>query len=455
MPTTLAALECCPPLDPDTTCDVVDFRYVLTHRVPSEERGEVAVEVTLRYRLERCPGPLTLGDLAYSTTLLPGEKVRLFTTDRRTRFTFDSATNLSHRSEQTSEEQFYMASMSDFMSDLSVVDRVTSTNTATGSTSGHAETNGAISAFLSGPSVDVSGSFSARTTHDFAHSLRQHAVSSDRRSVQGARAASSVSIGEVSTRSHAEGTSEDHFESSSREFSNPNRCHAITFLFYRINKTQTVRFTLESIERRVLDPAAPTKVVNNEFLARGGVSTIPDPILATRGDRLDVERIGRESVQLEREAVKGGEPELRVSGLTAARRLLAAAPLTLDAMDAALQQVERDLVDEGLLDKVGGDVSEETRSSLSFEETSSLPTAGVIVKGCLDECSICEPDLERENELRLEMLARQIELLDKSQEYRCCPHHHDEDDHDHGHKDKDDKDKDDKDKGGGGKGGHG
>src|SRR5688572_12236039 len=92
----LAALECCPPLEPDGTCDVIDFRYVLTHRVPSEERGEVAVEVTLQYRLERCPGHLTLGDLAYSTTLLPGEKVRLFTTDRRTRFSFDSATNLSH-----------------------------------------------------------------------------------------------------------------------------------------------------------------------------------------------------------------------------------------------------------------------------------------------------------------------------------------------------------------------
>ncbi|HET6791946.1 MAG TPA: hypothetical protein VFI35_10225 [Actinomycetota bacterium] len=421
---------------------------MLTHRIPSEERGETSVEVTLQYRLERCPGPLTLGDLAYSTTLLPGEKVRLFTTDRRTRFTFDSATNLSHRSEQTSEEQFYMSSMADFMSDLSVVDRATSTNTATGSTSGHAETNGAIDAFFSGPSVDVSGSFSARTTHDFTRSLRQHAVSSDRRSVQGARAASSVSIGEVSTRSHAEGTSEDHFESSSREFANPNRCHAITFLFYRINKTQTVRFSLESIERRVLDPAAPTKVVNSEFLARGGISAIPDPILATRADRLDVERLGRESVQLEREAALGGEPGVRASRLTTARGLRLSTPLSQETIDAALEQVERDLVDEGLLDRVGGEVSEEEKSRLSFEETSSLPTAGVIVKGCLDECSICEPEMERQIDLELRLLERQIELLDKSQEYRCCPDHH-HGDADGKHKDKDDKDDKDKGKGGG------
>jgi hypothetical protein len=42
--------------------------------------------------------------------------------------------------------------------------------------------------------------------------------------------------------------------------------------------------------------------------------------------------------------------------------------------------------------------------------------------------SICEPNLEREIQLDLDrkglenkLLQRQIELLDKSQEYRCCP----------------------------------
>jgi hypothetical protein len=414
------SVECCPPLERDEACDVIDFRYRLVHRAPGrgDEPAVVLVEVTLHYRLERCPGPLTLGELVYSTTLLPGEKVRLFTTDRRTRFTFDSDTNLSHRSEQTSEEQFYMSSMADFMSDLTVVDRQSTTNTASGSTSGHFETNGAIQAFFSGPSVDVSGSFSGRTTSDYARQLRQHAVSSDRRSVQGARAANSVSIGEVSTRTHAEGTSEDHFESASREFANPNRCHAITFLFYRINKTQTVRFTLESIERRVIDPAVDTKVANNDFLARGGVSAIPDPILATRTDRLDVEALGRRSVELEREAVA---PDRFGRQPLTARAVPLAAPLAADVLDSALEQVEQDLVNEGLLDKVGGEVSTEAKTRFSYEETSSLPTAGVIVRGCLDECDICEPELKKEIELNLKLLEREIELLEKSQQYRCCP----------------------------------
>ena len=57
-----------------------------------------------------------------------------------------------------------------------------------------------------------------------------------------------------------------------------------------------------------------------------------------------------------------------------------------------------------------------------------MPTAGIIVKGCLDECHVCEPTLDEEIALELErkkleneMLKKQIELLDKSQEYRCCP----------------------------------
>jgi hypothetical protein len=408
------AVECCPPLERDETCDVIDFRYRLIH-----VRGDVPVEVTLIYRFERCPGPLTLGDLVYTTTLLPGEKVRLFTTDRRTRFSFDSETNLSHRSEQTSEEQFYMSSVADFMSDLTVVDRQSTTNTAQGTTSGHFESSGAIQSFLFGPSVDVRGSFSGRTTSAFARELRQHARASDRRSVQGARAANSVSIGEVSTRTHAEGTSEDHFESSSREFANPNRCHAVTFFFYRMNKMQTVRWTLESIERRVVDQAAETKVVNNNFLPRGGISAIPDPILATRPDRLQVEELGRESFRAEQAATR---PEFDRSGRGGALAGAAVAPpLAADVIDAALEQVEQDLVNEGLLDKVGGEVSAEARERLSYQETSSLPTAGVIVKGCLDECDICEPELQKRIELELKLFERQIELLQKSQEYRCCP----------------------------------
>ena len=419
-------IPCCPALEIDKVCDVLDFHYRLKHNTDVVSGGRrVQVEVIIHARFERCPGPMTLGDLAYSTTLLPGEKVRLFTADRRSRFSFDSASRVSYRNEQTSEERFYMASVHDFMSDVSVRDSTTATSASHGSAKGHGGTSGAIQSFFGGASVDVSGSYEAGSTNTFLRQLTQHASASDRRSEMGTRAASSVSVGEVQTRVHTEGESEDHFESSSREFSNPNKCHAVTFFFYQINKTQKVRYTIETIERRVIDPVANTRITNNPFVADGDVDAIPNAVLATDENRLQKEEIGRQSVAAkQRVAVGNNLAQLAAFSFVAG---VALEPIPAALAAKALQQVDQTLIKEGLLDQ-HGKLSEETKKSLSFERVSSLPTPGLLVKGCLDECNICEDSLMQEMELDLahkqlvnELLKKQIDLLEKSQEYRCCP----------------------------------
>ena len=68
----LSELECCPELRRQAVCDTLNLRY----RLPFEARvGEdnqpIPVEVVLHFRLERCSGPLVIGDPIYSTTLLP------------------------------------------------------------------------------------------------------------------------------------------------------------------------------------------------------------------------------------------------------------------------------------------------------------------------------------------------------------------------------------------------
>ena len=201
----------------------------------------------------------------------------------------------------------------------------------------------------------VSGSsYDSKSASAFARSLSSHAESSSRHVEVATRAASSTSVGEVSTRAHSEGQSEDQFESASRLFTNPNHCHALTFLFYKLNKCQTIRWELVGIERTVRDPAAPTR-------------------------------------------------------------------------QAARDAVDKELVAEGLITK-NGEVSDRAKGLFGFEREIALPTAGIIVKGCLDECDICEPELGRAIELDLEhkrleneLLKKQIDLLEKSQEYRCCP----------------------------------
>ncbi len=425
-------IPCCPDLETEPVCDVMRFAYRLTRNtevIINDRRLIVPVEVTLRARFERCDGPLALGDLVYSTTLLPGEKVRLFSQDRRTRFSFDSESKLSYRHTQMSESRVYMNMVAQSMNDISVNQNATDTHQSQGAFEGHADA-GLTS--LWGGEANASGSYNSSSINTFARELRSHAQASHSRSELATRAASSVSIGEVSNRTHSEGETQDHFESASREFSNPNRCRAITFLFYQINKIQTVKFEIEAITRRVIDPVDNSRVSPNLPIPRTGVTALPESVRATDAKRLELENAARASVIAERNFAFEFRGQRTAGFATRAAvfgaNLPAEEPFSPEVRALALQQVDQELVKEGLLDKVGGDIAPEAKLQLSFESRSSLPTPGVIVKGCLDECDICEPAVDREIQLALErkrleneLLKKQIELLEKSREYRCCP----------------------------------
>ena len=153
---------------------------------------------------------------------------------------------------------------------------------------------------------------------------------------------------------------------------------------------------------------------------------------ATATARLDVEDRGYASELKRLEFVRGASA--RVLGGGAALSFFdpgftqVPAPLSDAVRNAALEAVDAQLVAAGLLDADTHQVSKAAEEEFGYTRTTSLPTAGVIVKGCLDGCDTCEPELQRERELDLErkdlenqLLKRQIELLDKSQEYRCCP----------------------------------
>ena len=103
-------------------------------------------------------------------------------------------------------------------------------------------------------------------------------------------------------------------------------------------------------------------------------------------------------------------------------------PIPREVRVAAIKAVDDDLTSAGLLDDKTGEVSEEARRQFELEVQTSLPTPGLFVRGCLDDCNICEPSLQREIRLNLKrkklenrLLERQIELLEKHQDYRCCP----------------------------------
>ncbi len=384
--TPVSKVGCCPPLHPCESCDELDVRYRIPFRPVVQTRDgeqQLLVEVTVYFRLEVCTGPLTLGDLLYSTTLLPGEKVRLLTTDRNSRFSFSSDQQYTDRQFSTSEQSFFLSGMADSMSNLDVLRQGEQESSFRATAASGGQYAGLDLGFLDIGGYSAAASYDASAASAFFSSLSEHAESSSRKVEASVRAATSTSVSEVASRTHAEGQSQDKYESASREFSNPNRCHALTYLFYRIEKCQKVRFKLVAIERRVDDPLCPT-----------GIHPLT-PVAGAAG------------------AANGGNGP--------------AQPIPAGVRAAGLAQVDADLRAEGLLD-AAGNCSAETVERLSWERIVRLPTPGVMVKACLDECDSCEPARKREIELELaakeldnRMLLRRIELLDKSQEYRCCP----------------------------------
>lgn len=415
------ANDCCPVLDKKQLCETMHFNYRLNYRPESKEFIErfanlpVGVEVKFNFTYKRCPGDLVQGDLVYTNTLLPGESVKLFTSDRRSKFTYDTASASANRNVQSSEESMQAQQMSDTMFDFGSRDSGNSSYQNSAHVDGHGDAGIDILGF--GGEANMSGNFNSKGSSEFARELTQHAESKHNESVMSTRKANSTSIGESVSRTHAEGSSEDQYESSSREFKNPNQCHAVTFLFYQIDKVYMIDFELESISVRVYNKQGDnTRISANPFTRSNGVGILSTQVLATKP-----------------EAVEANTTKLNVNTILLNRAGFASSftavetPLTADVIDTIANIVKKELVTEGLIND-DGSVSEKTKVQYSFHTSMALPTPGVMVKGCMDDCSICEPELQRSRELDLqykhlqnELLKKQIELLDKSQEYRCCP----------------------------------
>ncbi|MEP7110101.1 MAG: hypothetical protein ABI760_19050 [Ferruginibacter sp.] len=418
-----ATIPCCPELVKDDHCDLINFSRVLTYPAgfAGDNRRRVNVEVILHFKFSRCTLGLTLGDPAYSTTLLPGEKVRLATTDRRSRFSFDSETKLSYRSEQISEEQYFMTATQKYLADASAAQSGHAESSSEGHWDFHGDAHGSINPFglSASASTNASGNHNSSSVADYLNQQKSHVQSSASQAVSATRKAHSVSIGEVSSRTHVQGESEDHFEASSREFTNYNKCHAVTYMFYRLNKKQKITFELVSIERRVLDDNAPVGGILQPAADRVPIALVPQDIPATATLKRTTVAAGLASgSSLDTSSLLNAKQDLTRPVFASNQNF--GIPLDDETRKTALKEVDDQLMAKNLIDQAGNP-SKETKLSIDFEMEFSLPTPGIIVKGCLDDCDVCEPLLKERMQLENDLLRKQIELLEKSREYRCCP----------------------------------
>ena len=415
-------IPCCPELVETECTDKIRFRYRLPFN-PQIGRQRIPVDVTLMFEYERCSCGLTPGDIQHTFSLLPGEQVRLFTSDKSSRWSFDKETSLSYRHERTSSESHLSFGFARAVSDLDIAE---TSSVDSSFDESWAEGGGGASlnlGFISVGGGGGGGSYSADASRDFARNLSRHAESSSSYVAASVRASRSVAMGEVETRTHAEGESEQHFEAGTRRVSNENDCHAVNYFVWQLMKKQRIRWRLVAIETAANDPAAPTTLIPRPRPERK-IATTPQAVLAT-----DIARF--QAANPKEAATAEFAANSRFASIAAISRINlnanAVPTLDNDIRAAAVKQVKAELEKSGMIDD-NGNPSKDIIAELSWEHIELIPTGGLMVKGCIDPCSVCEPareqaiDLEVKNKaLQNELLRKQIDLLEKHADYRCCP----------------------------------
>ena len=407
--------ECCPQFDPCTDMTVLPLSYRIGQAVVVGGQTYI-VDVTLHYTLTRMSERESIGPVVHTETLLPGESVRLYSSDRHTEFSYDSDTQTSSRRYSSSQESLYAASFAHSVSDL---DQFTSTRKTSDYHESSVSGGGGASFSLFGL-FEIGGgasasSYDASGVSTLATRLSQHAESSHLRSETQVRNQSSVAISHTATRTHIEGSSEATFESSSRIFSNPNQCRALTFLFHQLVKCQTVTFALVRIDRTFRDSSAPETVTQTAPKKPTGLTVLPQTIRAT-----DPELVQR------MQAARIAAADTMQPGTPAGFASFQVRAVDPGVREEALKQADAALMRAGLLTE-DGEPHPDAVARMGWSRELQIPVDGVIVRTCLDECDACEPEMHQRIALELErmelenrMLERRIELLDREDVYRCC-----------------------------------
>lgn len=346
------------PFPPNLVCspssDVVrrEFRHLMWTNADGEPL-KAPVEVVVSTRLERTAGEYLIGDLVYTLSLLPGEEVRMFTTDRRTQFSVDTETKIGYHASATFEDQMYLSAMDSFMGQMSSSTWAHGEAGTSGSFRAHGEASGAFESFFSGPEADMNGSFNTNSFADFVGGMSAQASTAHHLSATATNTASAVSVGAVGIRNSIQGKLDTHVEMNYRSFKNPSRTRAVTFYFFQIRRAHTLKFWVDSI-------------------------TVSSP-----------------------ERTMWRMAKVAQNGASAKAAAVAAQPINLGKYQDfrhAHGVVQSELLNRQLIAANGNGhaMPESVRTQTSFSQEFSLPTPGLFVRGGRDVADVADPSLFRE-----------------------------------------------------------
>jgi Zn-finger protein len=435
-------VPCCPQFNrcKEKTEINFKFRYLI---ICSIDDKKYPVEIIFSYKLVREFTGMALGDIVYTQTLFPGEKVKLATTDRRSSFTIDKESNLAVRNEIKSEETQWSELVQESMSSSNVTQNQqngsnSSSNSST-STSNW-EAGGSVGLDLGfiniggGGGGGGSGTQTATNESSMAYmnsQLTSMAESSSKASAESVKKNNFLSIGTVDSKEKVSGTAEENFESSTRVFENTNKAHSVSYYFYRINKCMKVSFVLECITARVRNLTLSTSITELEPL-------IPLPIKADnlgiviKPNTVNSASLNTDSAENIRGTANVLYPRTQLSTQTSLGLKLNSDDIPEPDLDilGKIKTKLKDLLEDIILKSSCGNLENDfLRNTLSrknglfiykpnepiemWTHEIQLPTPGVYVKGCLDECVVHE-DAEHCKKLKeLEEKCKEEEIKKK------------------------------------------
>ncbi|HEX8113825.1 MAG TPA: hypothetical protein VF516_39105 [Kofleriaceae bacterium] len=327
-------------------------------------------EVIVRTRVERTAGEYVLGDLVYTLSLLPGEEVQVYTSDRRTSFKLDTQTNVAWQASASFEDQMYLSAMDRYFAQLSANEWAQATSSTSGSFNASAETSSALESFFGGGDADMEGSFNVNSVATFLGGMAAQASAAHESSATATNTASALTVGAVGTRTGVQGKIDTHVEMNYRSFRNPSRTRAVTFYFFQIRRRHKVRVTVDKLE-----VAAPERTLWRMALADAKQTVKAAPLMMP---------------------VLGTKHIANIADYQAAR-----------------ETIVNEMVAKKLLEQKDGQlvVPEALRTQTTFEREFTLCTPGIYVMGDRDRTTIADPSLLRDAWTVGAAIADEVEAL--------------------------------------------
>ena len=403
----------CPPfaMKPEPTCDITNLTYRLNVVV-----GHRLVEMALHYEVERCSLEYTLGDLIYSTTLLPGERVWLSFRNRHSVSRLTEDTAFSASTYARSSESLWMDTYRNLATDIDW--KAGEMMRSSSHSEFETKAEGGYTSFLfwGGGDVKVSGKYDRNSASDFFSESQRHLRSSFHQTNEISRTSESTAITEINSHRSVEQELRDELKAGVRVFQNINKCHTLTFLFYQICRRQRIRIKLSGVSYRALNPDAETAVRrkayklsvadNQEFLKVSERTQLAEKYHATFRTP--------PAYMVAKSYSTASESKLHPDAETMASLSILEATIPIAEREQAVNQLKKELP--------------ESKFRFEFEATVLLPTNAVFLDSALGACLACELYVIEKQKLELERirlenekLKRETELLENHQLYRCCP----------------------------------